>query len=196
MDNLSNEEKGLQLRQFLRKINARYNERIRLILQGGNIDYSPLQLGPPSPILLNTGIPDLPIEMSVHRLIDKKLQNNHPFSLVSVVNMPECIQAPLAIFKSKTRIDSKVILTDMEENEIHFVIALEMNREKIAYRVNDIRSVYPKDNFADILRWIARDNLLEYADKQKALKWLGKQQSNSAEVARLLEDSTNLINSL
>ncbi|SHM03837.1 hypothetical protein [Chitinophaga sp. CF418] len=170
-----------------------FNERLRVILSGKNSDYSPLELGRPCLHFLNCGFPDIPIQMSVQRLIDKKLQANHPFSLVSVVDMPEYLAAPVAIFQSKTRIDSKVILTEMEDKGINFVVAIEMQKIKGNRKVNDVRSIYPKDNIKDVLRWIGEDRLMEYYDKEKILNWLSKQQSNSAEVTKLIKDCTKIV---
>jgi len=185
---------ALSDRDTLRKINGVFNERLKPLINGSNTDYNPLELGNPSSILLKVGIPNLPIEMSVQRLIDKKLQTNHPFRLVSVVHMPESLAIPIAIFQSKTRAECKVLLTDMEHEGVNFVVIIEPNRPKGKFFVNDIRSVYPKDNITDILRWIAQDGLLEYCDKEKVLNWIGKQQSNSAEVTHLIEDSVKVVN--
>lgn len=170
-----------------------FNERLRLLIADMNNDYSPIELGMPSEPLLISGIPYLPIQMTVQRLVDKKLQSNHPFSLVSVVHMPEYLANPIAVFQSKTRGDSKVIFTEMQDNRVNMVIAVELNKFKGRQCVNDVRSVYPKDNILDVLRWIALDGLLEYCNKQKILNWLSKQQSNSAEVTKLIKDCTNIV---
>ncbi|MBW8686064.1 MuF-C-terminal domain-containing protein [Chitinophaga rhizophila] len=173
-----------------------YNERLRIILNGTNTDYTPLELGRPCKHLISCGTPDLPIQISVRRLVDKKLQANHPFSLVSVVHMPEYLDDPIAIFQSKTRSDVKVVLTDMEEKGINFVVAIELRRIQGKQEINDVRSVYPKDNILDVLRWIAEDKLMEYCNKEKILNWLGKQQSNSVEVTKLIKDCTKVIEKL
>lgn len=107
--------------------------------------------------------------------------------------MPDELRDPIMVFQSRTRADSKVILTSMEDKGINIIVAIELNREKPSNHVNSIRSVYPKDNFKDVLRWICEDKLLEYCNKEKALKWMGKQQSNSADVTRLLEGSVKII---
>lgn len=179
--------------QNVKRICDVYNERLRVILSGANDDFSPLELGRPCKHLLDCGIPNLPIQISVRRLVDKKLQTNHPFSLVSVVHMPDYLNNPIAIFQSKTRVDVKVILTEMEEKGIHFVVAIELRKLKGKNDINDVRSVYPRDNILDVLRWIVEDNLMEYCNKEKILNWLGKQQSNSVEVAKLIKDSTKII---
>ena len=153
---------ALSEREILRQVNSAFNDRLKFLINGANTNYNPLELGMPSQILLNVGIPNLPIEMSVQRLIDKKLQTNHPFRLVSVVHMPEFLANPIAIFQSKTRVECKVLLTDMENQGINMVVIIEPNRPKGKFLVNDIRSVYPKDNIADVLRWIARDGLISH----------------------------------
>ncbi|MRG44769.1 hypothetical protein GFS24_06570 [Chitinophaga sp. SYP-B3965] len=131
--------------------------------------------------------------MAVQRLVDKKLQSNHPFSLVSVVHMPEYLAEPIAVFQSKTRTDCKVILTEMEDKGINMVVAIEMNKLCGRREVNSVRSVYPKDNIRDILLWIAQDDLIAYANKEKILNWFCKQQSNSADVTKLIKDATKVI---
>lgn len=179
-----------------REICDTYNERLRIILSGTNENYNPLELGNPSDKLTNCGIPDIPIEMAVQRLIDKKLQSNHPFSLVAVAHMPKYLANPIAVFQSKTRIDCKVIFTEMENKGINMVVAIEMNKRYGKKQVNSVRSIYPKDNIRDILQWIVQDDLLEYADKEKILNLFGKQQSNSADVTKLIKDYTKVIKKL
>lgn len=146
-----------------------YNERLKVILNGTNGNYAPLELGNPSKELINCGIPDIPIQMSVQRLVDKKLQSNHPFSLASVAHMPDYLAEPIAVFQSKTRDDCKVILTEMENKGVNMVVVIEMNKLCGGMEVNSVRSVYPKDNIRDILQWIAQAGLLEYVHKEKIL---------------------------
>ncbi|HUB61655.1 MAG TPA: hypothetical protein VL978_13170, partial [Puia sp.] len=90
-------------------------------------------------------------------------------------------------------VNSKVILTDMEENGVNFVVAIELNKFCGRINANSIRSLYPKDNIKDILQWHSVYNLAEYVHKEKFLNWLGKQQSNSADVTQLIKDSTKLL---
>lgn len=176
----------------IRVVNNIFNEQLRDIING-NADYKALDIGCPSSILLKCGVPNLLIQISAQRLVSKKMQSNHPFSLNSVINMPECISNPIAVFQSKTRANSKVVLTEMEEDGVNFIVAIEKERNFGEIEVNSIRTVFPKDNIKDILRWIGEEDLMEYCDKQKILKWLDKQQSNSADVAKLLKDCTNII---
>ena len=180
----------------LKEICNVYNERLRCLQRGTNTDYTPLELGKPSKELISCSIPNLPIQMSVQRLVDKKLQTNHPFSLVSVVHMPEYLAKPIAVFQSKTRTDCKVILTEMEDKGINMVVVIEVDKLCGKLRANSVRSVYPKDNIKDILQWIAQDDLAEYIDQEKILNWFRKQQSNSADVTKLIKDCTNIIQTI
>lgn len=72
-------------------------------------------------------------------------------------------------------------------------MVIEMQKWCGKQAVNSVRSVYPKDNISDMLQWIVSDKLLEYCNKEKILNWLSKQQSNSADVAKLIKDSTNIV---
>lgn len=175
------------------QINKEFNKRISEIADEKNKNYSPLELGYPSEILLSAGFPYLPIELSVKRLLDKKFQENHPFDIEDVTDMPERLANPIAVFESRTRDDSKVVLTEMQHDGINFVVAIHLYRLKNHEEINDIRSIYPKDNVTDVLRWIAQHKLMLYCNKQKALNWLDKQQSDSAEVIQLIKDGTKII---
>lgn len=176
-----------------RQVNNGFNDRLMPILKGTNTDFRPLELGSPSPLLLDCGFPDLPIQVSVQRLVDKKLQVSHPFKISSIVNMPDCLRDPIAVFQSKTNTNSKVILTEMEENGVNFVVAVELNKFCGRINANSVRSLYPKDNIKDILLWHSVYNLAEHVNKEKFLNWLGKQQSNSADVTQLIKDTTKLL---
>lgn len=180
-------------KSILGHLNNAFNDRLLEIQSGVNTNFTPLDLGMPCELLRECGFPDLPIQMAVHRLVDKKLQINHPFSLVSIVNLPECLHDPIAVFQSKTRIDCKVVLTELMEKAVNIVVAIEMHKFCGKAKANSIRSIYPKDNIKDILRWVIEDGLLEYVHKQKFLNWLSKQQSNSADVTKLIKDCTKLI---
>ena len=107
--------------------------------------------------------------------------------------MPDHLAEPIAIFQSKTRNDCKVILTEMEDKGINMVVVIELKKLCGKQEVNSVRSVYPKDNVLDVLQWIAEYELLEYVNKEKILNWFCKQQSNSADVTKLIKDCTKVI---
>ena len=179
------------MKESLRDVNARFNielaRQIAGTLPAGHI----YQLGRPSAILLGAGLPDLPIEMSATRLAEKSVQANHPFDLSEVKNLALVIQTPLSVFRSATHIGSNVILTALNHNGSNFVVAIQTNKKKGKIEINDIRSLYPKNGRA-IIGWIIQD-LLDYADIKRMVEWLSKQRSNSAEVRKLFNHATNIL---
>lgn len=171
--------------------NDRFNNELSRQIDGTLPKGHIYDLGMPSDTLLNAGLPNLPIEMAASRLSDKSMQENHPFDLSEIRNLPKAIQSPMAIFRSATRLGSFVVMTEIEHHGRNFVVAIQANRRKGRIEVNDIRSVYPKNN-NQIANWVT-EGLLEYADKKRMVEWLSKQRSNSAEVRKLFNHATNII---
>lgn len=184
-------------------INAQFNDYLRQQINSTLPKGHIYQLGMPSAALKAAGVPDLPIEMSAARLEVKAsddYENNHPFELSQVMNLPQAIANPIAVFDSKTQRSSKVILTELTSGATNFIVAIRAENKRISGRrileVNSIRSIYPKDYTQDIVNWINRGDLLKWVNKEKASDWLGKQQSNSADVAipiKGIDVSANII---
>ena len=154
----------------LSEINRRFNEQLRRqasgILPAGHI----YRLGRPGGILQSAGIPDLPIEMASARLLHKSNQENHPFGLSEVENLPQAIQNPLAVFRSATHIGSNVILTELKQGDKNFVVAIQTNRQEGKVLVNSVRSLHPRHT-TNIVYWI-NEGLMDYAHKEKLQRWL------------------------
>lgn len=171
-----------------------YNERLKNIIRGDNKDFTAIDLGCPSEALLESGLPLLPIQTSVKTLTTKAAQQNHPFKLVDIVHLPDYIREPIAIFRSATSVDDcKVVLTEMESDGVNIVVIVKPYVNYKGFLVNDIRTLFPRDNIKPILEWISINNLMEYCNKQKILKWLSKHQYNPDEVTKLLKDCTKII---
>lgn len=84
----------------------------------------------PSRILHSAGIPNLPIELVASRLSDKSMQENHPFDLSEVVDLPNAIQRPLAVFRSATHVGSNVILTNLNMKGAIILLPLKQIEER------------------------------------------------------------------
>jgi Phage MuF-C-terminal domain len=185
--------------KVIRGKSQEFNERLKPLIRGNNEDFRPLDLGCPSPILLGCGMPNLPIQISIKKLNEKMTQCNHPFKATDIAHLPEYIASPIAVFRSmKTVEDTKVVLTELQcaNTAAHIVVIIAPN-VYIKYGLfNTIKSLYPKDNFIDILRWVSEHKLLEWADKKKFLDWLDKQRSNSADVTQLIKDTAKIVNSM
>ena len=175
----------------LRAVNARFNAELSRQIAGTLPAGHIYQFGRPSAILLGAGLPDLPIEMAASRLVDKAMQQNHPFDLSEVENLVLAVQTPLSVFRSATHIGSNVILTALRHHGRNFVVAIQTNKKKGKIEINDIRSIYPKHGRA-VVGWITQ-NLLDYADIKRMVEWLSKQQSNSAEVRKLFNHAAKIL---
>ena len=173
------------------EVNERFNDELKQQIDGTLPEGHVYRLGMPSEALRSAGVPELPMELSSTRLAEKAsadYKSGHPFSLEDMRNLPQALQNPIAVFDSKTRPGSKVILTELTDSQgNNFVAVTRSDIRRVAGRrviqVNSIRSIYPKDYAQDVVNWINRGDLLKWADKEKTLDWLGKQQSNSADVA-------------
>lgn len=165
-------------------VNRRFNQELRLQVSGYLPKGHVYQLGMPSAILISAGIPDLPIEMASARLLHKSNQENHPFQLSEVMNLPQAIQNPLAVFRSATHIGSNVILTELNQGDKNFVVAIQTNKEKGRLQINDVRSVHPRVA-SNITHWI-NEGLMEYAAVQPLKEWI----SNKIKTREYLNSST------
>lgn len=83
------------------EVNERFNRELQRQIEGKLPKGHVYQLGRPNHVLQGAGIPDLPIELLSSKLVLKSssaYENNHPFELVDIVNLPLVIQSPFAIF--------------------------------------------------------------------------------------------------
>ena len=175
---------------YIRNVNDVFNHELEMQIAGTQEKHHVYRLGYPSDKLLSAGFPSLQIEMLASKLIEKSddaYLSNHPFTLDEVKGLPAALQSPIAVFDSATKPNRKVALVELEHEGVNFVVAVQLNasiRKKGEYvEVNSIRSLYPKDNVQAVVDWINSGNLLKYVDKEKALNWLTRQRSNSADAA-------------
>jgi hypothetical protein len=172
-------------------INQRFNKELQQQMEGSLPKDHTYQLGMPSEVLQSTKIPNLPIELRSSRLNDKSMQVNHPFDLHEIMNLPKAIHDPLAVFRSATHIGSYVIMTELEHSGKKYVVILETNKSFMHLEINSIRSIYPKNN-GQIANWI-EEGLMDYVDQKRTVEWLSKQRSNSADVRKLFNRATKII---
>ena len=171
-----------------KEVNKRFNEELQQQIDGTLPKDHTYQLGLAGSVLQSAGVRALPIELRASRLTDKSMQENHPFELSDIKNLPNAIQEPIMVFDSANTAGRKVILTEIESKGNNFVVVLSAELKGNKLEVNRIRSLYSKDSVRGIVDWINAGNLLKYADKNKALEWIGKQQSNSAEVTNTIKN--------
>ncbi len=169
----SNSQSGTQFMSFadrrknIREAGTRFIQELKDYVAGKLGNSHVFQLGVPSEKLLAAGFEDKPIELSSEVLSAK--ENKHGVNPLEITDLVDALANPIAVFQSLRRSDSKVVLTEMKKGGVNMVVAVQIGKDGI---VNDVRSIYPKDNTNDILKWIAEDNLMEWADKEKALDWI------------------------
>ena len=166
----------------VKKANDRFNEELEMQVKGELEEGHVYKLGMPSEILLSTGVPNLPIQMSAQRLEDKATKFGHNFDIVEVKDLVNAIQKPIAIFEYGDRNKSQNLIVEIQKDGKNFIIGLSLNPvvKGKALEINSVRNVFPKDN-AEWLNWISQNKLL-YADKEKIQALIDKQQTNLADV--------------
>ena len=185
------------MKSEIEEINRRFNEQLEQQIAGKLRAGYVYQFGMASPILQSAGIPNLPVELAASRLAKKANQENHPFDMAEIKDLPRATQNPMAVFRSATVIDGFLILTEIEHKDSKFVAAIHINKDKGIIQINDIRSVHPRTviNIAGLIK----DNLMEYADKSKLYDWVTTKTRaylngrTPAEVRRTLVDAANVI---
>jgi hypothetical protein len=169
----------------LEETNSRFNGELQRQMDGALPKGHIYGLGYPGEKLLAAGLPSLPIELNSDRLMKKASTNyRHPFDLQDLKNLPKAINEPIMVFDSTKRDGSKVILLDLQCKGSNYVVIVRLQhkgRGRDNVLINDIRSIYPKDNVSGVLDWInSEDNLLVWADKEKALDFVSVQSTNLA----------------
>ena len=166
-----------------KKFNNKLQEQIDGTLRNGFI----YELGYPSNILINTGVPSLPIELSSSHLAEKAKQRNHQFDLSDIKDLPIALQNPIAVFAYGNKDKAHNIIVAIERDEKKFVVGIHFNQERKGLVVNDIRGIFNKDN-AEWLNWINQGKAL-YLNKEEIQALIDKQRTNLAEVEYLDLDS-------
>ncbi|GHV64490.1 hypothetical protein FACS1894199_02860 [Bacteroidia bacterium] len=176
----------------LEAVNRNFNEQLQQQIAGTLPKQHTYTFGNASEVLQSADIPNLPIELQAYRLSDKSMQENHPFDLSELLDLPKAIHNPLAVFRSATHVGSFVIMTEIEHYDRNFVVALMANKSKGNIEINDIRSIHYRQSNSHIANWI-NENLLNYADKRRMVEWFSKQRYNSAEVRKPFNHAAKVI---
>ena len=149
--------------------------------QKNNINIAKLVVvGKIPPIMKVLGIADKPIEVQYSTL--NKMVNDMPFyphddqghklSVDDIYAIPSQLADPVMVFKSGTRNDSYVFFTERKDFQNHSIlIPLAVNKKKGRIIVNEITSMYGKDNEINFVKKNFDEENLIYADKKRSLDW-------------------------
>lgn len=187
----------------LEKINNQFNNELQQQIDGilpkGHI----YNLGYPEVNLLSAGLPNLPIELSAERITIKASPNyrrKHQFDLSDIKDLVKAINNPIAVFRSTKQDRAKIILTELRHNGNNFVVIMNYytnpHNRKNYISINSIKSLYPKDNTADLMNWFrSGDKLITWVDKEKALNFISTQSTNLIAGGNKIQGSIhNIIN--
>jgi hypothetical protein len=168
-----------------KEINDTFNNELQKQIEGKLEKGHIYNMGYPGKTLLKAGVAGLPIELAASILATKasvNYRNNHPFNLADIRDLPKAIHEPVAIFNSTKNDGAKIILTELKnKNENNFVVVMRIKhkgRGRNNIEINDIRSIYPKDNTADLINMLKSDKLTAWIDKEKALRLVSVQSTN------------------
>lgn len=123
------------------------------------------------------GFPEGSIRMHQRVLNVKPEQENHPFPVILLNNLPKRLRDPIMIFRSKSTPDARTALVEIEHQGKNLLVAVHFEPTDSGLEISSIKSVYPKDTGA-ILGWI-RDGLTTYYHKEKARNWLSHRTAGS-----------------
>jgi len=169
----------------MENINSKFNEELQQQIDGTLPKGHVYSLGYPGENLLSAGLSNLPIELNSERMANKANPNyrrKHPFDLSEVKDLPNAINNPIAVFNSTKNDGAKIILTSLQHNGNNFVIVMKIQKKgrgRGNKEINDIRSIYPKDNITDLMHLFKSGNrLITWLDKEKALNFVSVQSTN------------------
>lgn len=180
-------DEGLSLQETSDAINARFNEELKEQLEGTLPQDHIYTLGIPGKILRSTGIPNLPIEMSASRANLKSNQENHPFSLEVLEDLPKMLQHPIAVFSYGDKRKAQNVIVEVEHQGQNLLVGLSLNQEKDGIEVNSIRGLFPKYTHGWLL-WIQQGKAL-YLNKEAIQDKIEQWRTNLANVPYLNLDS-------
>lgn len=180
-------DEGLSLQETSDAINARFNEELKEQLEGTLPQDHIYTLGLPGKILRSTGIPNLPIEMSASRANLKSNQENHPFSLEVLEDLPKMLQHPIAVFSYGDKRKAQNVIVEVEHQGQNLLVGLSLKQEKDGIEVNSIRGLFPKYTHGWLL-WIQQGKAL-YLNKEAIQDKIEQWRTNLANVPYLNLDS-------
>ena len=165
------------------KVNTTFNEQLQQQIEGKLPQGHIYDLGMPSAVLLSTGFPNVPIELSATHLADKAATAHHPFGIGEMKDLVKAIQKPMAVFAYGNKSKSQNVIVEIQHNGDNFVVGIHFNQKRGSAEVSSIRGLYPKDN-AEWLNWISQGKLL-YADNKKIQTLISQQRRTLADVEYL-----------
>lgn len=151
------------------RINETVNEQIDAWARREMKSSDMIQLGRPSEVLIQFGVPDLPIYLT-QRILAKAVLKKHEVDVADLKDLALNVQAPIAVFGSKRGDGHRVLVTEARHADGNVIVVLELEATRDGLEVNDITSIHPKRD-ESVSRWMD-DGLLMGYEKEKGRRWL------------------------
>lgn len=170
-------------------INDIFNNELQQQIDGVLPEGHIYKMGKPGKILLSTGVPDLPVQMSASRLKLKATSYGHDFDLSEVKDLVKALQNPIAVFAYGDKAKAQNIIIPLQKDGKNFIVGLSLKPtvNGKTLEINSIRNVFPKKN-SEWLNWISQGKAL-YLDKEKIQALIDQQRTILADVDYLDLDS-------
>ncbi|MCM1168581.1 MAG: hypothetical protein NC048_02560 [Bacteroides sp.] len=148
-------------------INKKFDEELDMQIKGDLPSNHVYELGRPCAILKSTGVPDLPIQLSAKRLLDKATLFGHDFDLVEIKGLVNRLNSPVAVFAYGDPKKAQNVILELKQNNKHFLVGLALNPEIQGRKleVNSIRNIFPKED-TEWVNWIGQGKALYLNQKE------------------------------
>ena len=182
--------------------NKNFNERLSSLMKDSHQKDQRLRLGYASTFLREGGLADGMIFLQYNKILRKSsenYENNHPYDIASLRNLPMAIAYPISVFENTN--DKKAgstILTELRGGDHNFIVAVKTVSEHRAngvnMEINDITTLFPKDE-KGIVNWYNTGKATNI-DKKKALRFISSLQTHSGNEinSEELSSAANIIN--
>ena len=145
-----------------------------------------IQVGKIPPVMKALGIADKLIEIE-SGTIAKVLRpepvypndkQGHNLTMDDVRAVPDLLADPIMVFKSRRREDSYVFFTERRDfKDRSIIIPIAVNKRKGRIIINEITSMYGRNNEIDYVYSNAEGGYLVYMDKKRTEEWEKKKQA-------------------
>ena len=140
-----------------------------------------ITVGGISPLFNALGIADNPIEVQYSTLskmvrpVPQGYPNEaqgHALSVDDIYGIPSQLADPIMVFKSRTRSDSYVFFTERKDSQNRSIlIPMAVNKHKGRIVINEITSMYGRNNEIDFVKTNIDEGNLIYVDKKRSTEW-------------------------
>ena len=135
-----------------------------------------IKLGKPGPILESCGINASDIFITPKTLSEHL--NKHGLTTKDIADLPIALEDPLLVYEWGTKAKSLVVITQIARGNQRITVAIKLERGGKRLEINEIASVHGKEAeyFIEEMSNAKEGGLndaLKYANKEKALDWLG-----------------------